>query len=70
MSLSFEAWEQKSDALCKQLDNFRSNYSCKENCDAWKKWEFCEHLTEARARKFSKKIDVQIEELVQINNSF
>ena len=63
-----EAWEQKSDSLCKQLDDWRDKYSCKQNCNAWKKWGFCEHLSQARAEKFSKKIDVQIEELIKINN--
>ena len=61
-------WKRNNEKLLNKMNEWRENYFCRNDCEEWKKWEFCNHLRKARAEKFSKEMDEQIKRLITINN--
>lgn len=61
---TIKSWEKINEKLLEDIDLFREQYVCHRNCEEWKRWKYCLHLRKAIARKFSEKIDSQMESLV------
>lgn len=54
-------WDRKSDELVNELEDYAYSYKCKK-CDEL----YCDHMLDARRKKFGKKIKENFMELIQL----
>jgi len=59
-----EIWERRNDKLVKEMEEYAKNYECRK-CNE----DYCDHMLRARTRKFGKKVERQIDELMEISGS-
>lgn len=59
MKHRIKQWENDSQQLARELDDFADNYKCQE-CDRF----YCSHMLRARRKKFRQRIDRNLEETV------
>ena len=62
---SIVEWENESDKLAKNMEEYAENYQCKK-CLNNDRGKWCEHLLNARAKKFRKRIIEQLDELSRL----
>ena len=61
-------WKEGNEQLELEIDRWRDNYLCRNNCSEWKKNKFCIHLVNARERKFKKDINQQLKHIMGVVN--
>ena len=61
-------WKEGNEKLEVEMDRWRENYICRNNCSDWKKDKFCNHLVNAREMKFKKDINRQLSLIMGVVN--
>ena len=55
-------WEKKNDKLVREMEEYAKNYECRKCND-----DYCDHMLRARTRKFGKRVERQIDGLIEIS---
>lgn len=50
-------WKKENKMLSKDMTKWRESYNCRNDCKDWQEHKFCNHLVNAREKKFGERIN-------------
>jgi hypothetical protein len=56
-------WKENNNTLLREMELWRDEYICINDCEDWKRHRFCKHLVNARNRKFKKDVNKQLQSI-------
>ena len=60
------SWKQQNEKLLEDMDNWRNQYKCRNNCNVWQQNKFCNHLVNSREKYFKDRIDKQLDSIKEV----
>lgn len=60
-------WEKANQEFIKDMEEWRDNYRCGNNCKKWREYKYCDYLIKGRAKYFRRRIEEQVNNLYFLN---